>query len=575
MAFRASMAARSVDSICAASHSAASEGRSSSTSPTESSFHSPFSRTSPIFTCITFAPIVSVASRTSTGRKARLSAISAPPICASAAPPGVSQRTSGLPDAPVTSAGLPGSSSSTKRFISATRAPGVSVPKVSAFRAVRNFVNSRSFCEQAAESASRSARLGPVTALGGLLPGLELDSCARLSAPTNKVSATTERIRALTTRQFAFTSILRSPKNRRQILREGRSRHDLIAARCPGLRGQIRLHVRKKSHHPHAILAGPHPLDRLNRLAARIQIHDHQFRRALQQCQQCIAAGGHLEFQTEMLRGLRHLHLKKQIVHQRHHSAHAVPPFSSYSVEVRFIGCAESHSRRSTARNWWRRLPAGSSTCDLQKKRSNGGKYRHRIVLHAANFVAHSGCSRRNLVPAALAMRANRIIRHCTLAAFNPVVNRDLADRSQRLVVKRRHSQRRTQLFVELAQILQVLRQRRQFQPLIGQQKLLITRIPKPRELPLQHNSGQNRHLILPIGPFSEFGPTPIFFHAHNAARAANRETQRRHPLNCLRIEPFFDIPHRLSRLIKEPASVKPAASSWERRRSIRDSVSG
>ena len=128
--------------ICAESHSTASEGKSSSTSPTEINFHSPCSRTSPIFTCSTLSPVVSVASRISTGSSARLSSTSAPPICISAVPTGVSQRTSGRPAAPVTSDGLPGSFNSTNRFINATRAPAVSVANVSALRVVKYFVNS-------------------------------------------------------------------------------------------------------------------------------------------------------------------------------------------------------------------------------------------------------------------------------------------------------------------------------------------------------------------------------------------------------------------------------------------------
>src|SRR5580704_1671155 len=300
MVLRAVMAVRSVESISAASHSAESEGRSSSTKPTESSFHSLFSRTSPIFTCITFAPTVSAASRISTGRKARLSATAGPPICNSAAPPGVSQRTSDLPDAPVTNEGLPGSSSRTKRFISATRAPGVNVANVSAFRAVRNLVNSRSLCEQAAESASRSARLGPVRAGGGPALGLELDSCARQGWPTKAASAITKTIRAPCTMQADFTLVLRDAENRRQILCKRRSRHHLVKSRRARLRRKIGLHVREKSDHAHAVFDGAHALDCLDRLAARVQVHNHELRRALQQRQQGVPIRGHFQLDAQM-----------------------------------------------------------------------------------------------------------------------------------------------------------------------------------------------------------------------------------------------------------------------------------
>ncbi len=60
---------------------------------------------------------------------------------------------SAVPPNPATSDGLPGSFSSTKRFINATRAPSVSVENVCALRAVRYFVNSVSSCRHAADSA--------------------------------------------------------------------------------------------------------------------------------------------------------------------------------------------------------------------------------------------------------------------------------------------------------------------------------------------------------------------------------------------------------------------------------------
>ncbi len=129
----------------------------------------------------TSVPVVSVASRSSIGTNARFSRNSAPPICISAAPAGVSHRTVGRPEALVVAKALPGSFKSTKRFMSATRAPADSLANASLLRAVKKRTNSFWLCEHAAESTSRSAAVGPLAALGGVA-GLsatrELDSCA-------------------------------------------------------------------------------------------------------------------------------------------------------------------------------------------------------------------------------------------------------------------------------------------------------------------------------------------------------------------------------------------------------------
>src|ERR1700687_1222135 len=239
------MAPRSVDSISAASHSKARAGKSSKTSPTESSFQSLFSRPSPICTRITLAPVVSVASRTSTGRKARLSEISAPPICNSAAPPGVCQWTVGRPEPVGSREGLPGSFKSTNRFMNATRAKGGRWAKVFTFRDVRNLEKDCSLCEQAADKASRKAAVGASGAFVAgvtVLPGAaELVSCAADVKPkSSRVGAKASLSKGA---RRTTTSVLRRGKNGRQVLCEGRARHDFITTRGTSLRGQFRLHV--------------------------------------------------------------------------------------------------------------------------------------------------------------------------------------------------------------------------------------------------------------------------------------------------------------------------------------------
>src|SRR6266404_4154128 len=333
------MAARSVDSISAASHSKARAGKSSNTSPTESSFQSFFSRTSPICTRIALAPVASVASRTSTGRNARLSEISAPPICNSAAPAGVSQRIVGRPEPVGSREGLPVSFKSTKRFMSATRAEGVRCAKVSAFRAVRYLEKACSFCEQAADKASRKAAVGASGAIAAavgaavLTCGAELLSCAGATDPQSNSTAAKASLNKSARRT---TSILCRSKNRRQVLREGRARHHFVATRGASLRGQVRLHVRQEADHPNVIFLSAQPLDRRDRLVSRIEIHDQQLGRGIKQSLQRVGSRGDFHFDAEMLRGFRQLHLKKQIIHQRYDSTH-LP-----SLIRRFVLCPSS-----------------------------------------------------------------------------------------------------------------------------------------------------------------------------------------------------------------------------------------
>src|SRR2546425_824971 len=82
----------------------------------------------------------------------------------------------GRPAAFAVALGLPGSLSSTKRFMSSVRAAIVRRENDCAFRAVRNLVKATSSCEHAAESVSRREAAGP--AMGGAGSVRELDSCA-------------------------------------------------------------------------------------------------------------------------------------------------------------------------------------------------------------------------------------------------------------------------------------------------------------------------------------------------------------------------------------------------------------
>src|ERR1700738_4747263 len=231
----------------------------------------------------------------------------------------------GRPEALGSREGLPGSFKRTKRFMSATRAAGVRCAKVSAFRVVRNLEKACSLCEQAADKASRRAAVGAsgatAAAVGAvvLACGAELLSCAGATDPKSNSAGGKAN---LTKRARRTTSILCCGKNRCKVLCEGRARHHFVATRGTSLRGQVRLHVRQEADDPYRIFVGAQPLDRRDRLASRIEIHDQQLRRGIKQSLQRVGSRGDFHFDAEMLRGFRQLHLKKQIIHQRYDPTH-------------------------------------------------------------------------------------------------------------------------------------------------------------------------------------------------------------------------------------------------------------
>src|SRR5215470_6312155 len=119
-------------------------------------------------------------------------------------------------------------------------------------------------------------------------------------------------------------------------------------------------------------------------------------------------------------------------------------------------------------------------------------------------------------------------IGHVALAPSHSIVNAHLADRTKRLVVKCRNAKRRAQFLIELSQILQMRGEGWYFQPLVRQQKLLVTRVPEPRELSLEHQRGRDGHLVAVVGAFAKLRSASVFLHAHHASRAAHRKAQRR-----------------------------------------------
>src|SRR5260370_41025155 len=100
-------------------------------------------------------------------------------------------------------------------------------------------------------------------------------------------------------------------------------------------------------------------------------------------------------------------------------------------------------------------------------------------------------------------------------------------------------------------------RQRRQFQSIIGEQKLLVTGVPQPCKLPLPHDRGSDGHPVEVVRPFAKLRAAAVFFDAHHSARAPHRKPQRRETLDRFWREPLFDIPHGLFKLMNARHSVK------------------
>src|ERR1700676_908001 len=292
MSLSDSMAACSFLSASAESHSSSREGKSRRTRPSERIFHSPFSRTRPMFTWIALAPEESVASRKSTGKNAILSRVSVPPIWISAAPAGVSQRTMGRPAGLAVTEGLPGSLRSTNRFMKATRAAGAMREKDSLLRAVRKRAKSFWLCEQAAVRTSRSAADGPFGE-PAWAAGFEPDACAEAPLASGSSSAVRRRAGTVKIGFGKFTSVLCGAQDCGEVLCKGRAGHHLVAAGRLRLRCQIALHVREKPNDLQIFLRGAYALNGRKRLAACVQIHDDQVWRGFQQTQKRVAVRGH------------------------------------------------------------------------------------------------------------------------------------------------------------------------------------------------------------------------------------------------------------------------------------------
>src|SRR5271170_2337542 len=152
---------------------------------------------------------------------------------------------------------------------------------------------------------------------------------------------------------------------------------------------------------------------------------------------------------------------------------------------------------------------------------------------------------------------ADSLIRNISGAALHAIIDAERADGAKGFVIKCGNTQSRAKFLVEFAQIGKLFGQGRKLGAVVGQQKFLVARIPQPRELTLQHDRRQDRHLELTIGVLAKFRARTVLLHADHAARASHGKPQGSQGVHSLLFKTLFDIPHGLHSVNNPPAAVK------------------
>ena len=158
---------------------------------------------------------------------------------------------------------------------------------------------------------------------------------------------------------------------------------------------------------------------------------------------------------------------------------------------------------------------------------------------------------------AAWLVGADGFVGHVAYAAFDAVVDADLADRAEGFVVKSGDAERGKKFFVELAQIFEVRSERGQLEAFVGQQKFLVAGIPKASEAAFEHDRRDDRHLVHVVRAFAKFRAAAVLFDADNSAGAADGKAERCKFFHLLRCELLFDIPHSALSVVNGRSSVK------------------
>jgi hypothetical protein len=160
-------------------------------------------------------------------------------------------------------------------------------------------------------------------------------------------------------------------------------------------------------------------------------------------------------------------------------------------------------------------------------------------------------------VAAAWLVGADSFVGHVAYAAFDAVVDADLADRAEGFVVKSGDAERGAQFFIEPAQIFEMRCERGQLEAFIGEQEFLVAGIPKAGEAAFEHDRRDDGHLVHVVRAFAKLRAAAVFFDADNAAGAANGKAERRKTFHLLRCELLFDIPHGALSVVNGASSVK------------------
>ena len=158
-------------------------------------------------------------------------------------------------------------------------------------------------------------------------------------------------------------------------------------------------------------------------------------------------------------------------------------------------------------------------------------------------------------------MSADGAVGNVAGAAFNAVIDGEMADGAEGFIIKSGNAESSAEFFIELAKILKMGCQRGDFEAVIVEKEFLIAGIPQACELALEHDGRRNGHGKEAVSAFAKLGAGAVFFHANNAAGAADGKSESSQAFDRLGLKTFFDIPHGAPRVKKEKDSVKWAAA--------------
>ena len=129
-------------------------------------------------------------------------------------------------------------------------------------------------------------------------------------------------------------------------------------------------------------------------------------------------------------------------------------------------------------------------------------------------------------------------------AAFDAVVDAVVASRAEGLVVIGGDAKSSAQLFVEAAEIAELVDADGDFQAFVGEQEFLVAGVPEVSELAIQHDRGNDGHVEAVLGFLAKFGAAIVFLDADDAAGVADKEALGRERFDLWLGEDLVDVPH-------------------------------